>query len=201
MTVNALDQFLQTGEPLHVAADGQMSFASSRPVSTARLLIPGSFNPIHRGHWELARVAEQLIGVEAAFELSVTNVDKPALAGDDIRRRLAPFNWQTSMWLTQAPRFADKADLFPGAIFVVGADTALRIMSPAYYANLEGMLASVRRIRDQGCRFLVACRVDARGKYWRLRDLPIPAGLHDLFAEIDPERFRVDLSSSELRAR
>src|SRR5262245_27369270 len=43
-------------------------------------LLPGSFNPIHDGHWKLAEVAGRRLGTAVAFELSVTNVDKPPLA-------------------------------------------------------------------------------------------------------------------------
>ena len=110
--MHPLEQFLQTGEPLHVAADGQMSFASSK---AAKVLLPGSFNPIHVGHWRLAEIAASIVGESAAFELSVDNVDKPNLTQDEIRQRLTQFDGQAAVWLTRAARFAQKAELFPGA--------------------------------------------------------------------------------------
>ena len=193
-----LDRFLQSGRLLQVAADGQMLVPFTPPRQP--LLLPGSFNPLHRGHWELAQVAAEIAGQPAAFELSVVNVDKPALTREEIRRRLLPFNWQASVWLTQAPKFIDKAECFPGATFVVGADTALRIVLPRYYDGEAKMLAALERLRELECRFLVACRADERGQWIGRRDLPIPPAFAELFEEIPQERFRWDISSTQLRA-
>src|SRR4051794_36184671 len=125
-STNPLDDFLQAGNVLHIAADGQMRSVAPLPHA----LFPGSFNPCHQGHWELAHVAEQILGRPIAFELSVANVDKPRLTREEIRRRVTQFAWRASVWLTHAPRFLEKAELFPGISFVVGADTALRIVLP-----------------------------------------------------------------------
>jgi hypothetical protein len=195
-----LEKHLRAAEPVCVALDGQILLASQERCPAARALLPGSFNPVHDAHWRLAEAAERILGAQVAFELSVANVDKPSLAVKEIRQRLAPFNWQAPVWLTHAPRFVDKASLFPGAVFVVGADTALRVVSPRYYENSSSAMENaLARIQSRGCRFLVACRVDERGKCWGLSDLSIPEAFASLFEEIAAERFRMDLSSSQLR--
>ena len=169
---------------------------------TPPVLLCGSFNPLHRAHGELAQVAEQILGQPVAFEMSVANVDKPPLTRDEIRRRLTQFAWRASVWLTHAPRFVEKAERFPHACFVVGADTALRIVSPRYYDNDETrMVSALQRIKELGCHFLVACRVDGGGQCWQRDDLPIPPAYQDLFEGIPLKQFRWDLSSTELRAR
>src|SRR4051794_17844632 len=64
-----------------VESDGRVASAAPAPA----LLVPGAFNPVHAGHWGLAEVAARLTGTAAAFELSVTNVDKPPLGPDEVR--------------------------------------------------------------------------------------------------------------------
>jgi hypothetical protein len=156
---------------------------------------------VHEGHWGLARAAAERLGQPVAFELSVINVEKPPLANEDIQRRLVPFHGQAAVWLTHAPQFTDKAELFPGATFVVGADTALRIVLPRYYdGDVARMLESLERLRKLECRFLVACRVDERGKCLTKSNLVIPSPFRSLFEEIPPEQFRWDGSSTQLRA-
>ena len=92
------------------------------------------------------------------FELSVTNVDKPALPSAEICRRLRQFTWRTEVWVTRAPTFAEKASVFPGAIFVVGADTAERILgrldAQLEYAEMseilsDGLPSYIQKIRTQ----------------------------------------------------
>ena len=94
----------------------------------------------------------------------------------------------------------EKARLFPGVVFVVGADTAARIVQPRFYQDsAERMLEVLAEIRRQGCRFLVAGRLDQEGKFVGLADLVLPDSVRDLFDGIRPEEFRLDVSSTELR--
>ena len=181
-----------------VQPDGQMMLSAPPPS----VLFPGSFNPMHEGHVLLARVAEKFRQQPVAFEISVTNVDKPPLSGETVRRRLAQFAWKSPVELTRAPTFVEKARLFPGTTFVVGADTAERLFGPKYYGDDEArMHAALEEIASSGGSFLVAVRIDAAGRLRALADLPVPRRYADLFTEIPEHRFRVDTSSSEIRAR
>ncbi len=178
--------------------DGQLVLSAPPPV----VLFPGSFNPVHEGHVRLARVAEELTQRPLAFEISVTNVDKPPLAGEAVRRRLAQFAWKSPVELTRAPTFVEKSRLFPGITFVVGADTAERLFGPKYYGDDEDrMRLALDEIAGSGGRFLVAARVDSAGRLRTLSDIAVPRRFADLFTAIPEHRFRVDTSSSELRAR
>jgi hypothetical protein len=194
-----IDQLLAGGlDRVTVQPDGQVLLSAPQPS----VLFPGSFNPMHEGHQLLARIAEELRQQPVAFEISVTNVDKPPLAGETVRERLAQFAWKAPVELTRAPTFVEKARLFPRTTFVVGADTAERLFGPKYYGDDEArMHLALEEIANSGASFLVAVRVDAAGRVRALADIPVPRRYADLFTEIPEHRFRFDISSSEIRAR
>jgi nicotinamide mononucleotide (NMN) deamidase PncC len=196
---DAIDQLL-AGEVdrVTVQPDGQMMLSAPQPF----VLFPGSFNPMHEGHILLARAAEELRQQPLAFEISVTNVDKPPLAGETVRHRLLQFAWKSPVELTRAPTFVEKSRLFPGTTFVVGADTAERLFGAKYYGDDEvRMHMALEEIANSGASFLVAVRIDAAGRVRALNDIPVPRRYADLFSEIPEHRFRFDTSSSEIRAR
>jgi len=196
---DTIDQLLAGDvDRVTVQPDGQTMLAAAQPV----VLFPGSFNPMHEGHALLARVAEEFRQQPVAFEISVTNVDKPPLAGETVRHRVAQFAWKAPVELTRAPTFLEKSRLFPGTTFVVGADTAERLFGAKYYGDDEArMHLALEEIANSGASFLVAVRLDPAGRIRALSDIPVPPRYVELFTEIPEHRFRVDTSSSEIRAR
>ena len=175
------------------------SGSAEADVPVRGAVLPGSFNPLHQGHRNLADVASRILGTPSTFELSITNVDKPPLAEREIRRRLAQFDDTESVAVTRAHVFYRKADLFPGCVFVIGWDTATRLVDPRYYDGSDAHLVSaLEHIRAQGCRFLVAGR-EHDGAFRTLDDVSVPRGFGDLFDAIPESAFRQDVSSTELR--
>jgi hypothetical protein len=163
-------------------------------------LLSGSFNPLHRGHVGLARAAARHLGAEVHFELSVANADKPELPREEVERRAAQFAGVGPVWVTRAPTFVAKAELFPGAAFVLGWDTAVRVIDPKYYGGESGRDAALRAMLERGCRLVVGGRVDASGAFrtWGGELAGEFAGLFVALAEGD---FRVDVSSTQLRQK
>jgi len=178
-----------------IELNGQVSAELPQDVA----VLPGAFNPLHGGHTQLAHVAGQITGRRVIFELSVLNVDKPPLLEADVRQRLEQFYGHGAIAVTTTPLFEQKARLFPGSVFVVGYDTATRLVSPRYYGDDAGrMRAALESIRARGCRFLVAGRL-FEGRLRTLDDVPVPEGFAGMFTAIPAEVFRVDISSTVLR--
>jgi hypothetical protein len=185
---------LESGRPVCIAAGAV--HVEPKPLA----LLPGSFNPLHRGHVELAAAAAARLGVPVHFELSITNADKPELPFDEVERRLAQFISVGPILLTRAATFEQKAALFPGAVFVLGYDTAVRVVDPRYYGGEEARDAALQRLLDTGCRLVVGGRLDERGAFRVWERSAVAEVFAALFVPLMEADFRVDLSSRVLRA-
>ena len=204
------DERLQTGATAlahyrDVIASGEQPWATVDAAGRVRAggplpgaVVPGSFNPLHEGHAALLEAARRRSTGHAVYEISITNVDKPALTAAELDARLAQFRGRTPVVLTRAPTFVEKARLLPGTAFAVGADTAARILEPRYYGGADGMAQALAELRELGARFHVAERRVGE-RLLRLDDLRAPPSAADLFEAIPASEVGVDISSTELR--
>ena len=194
--------------PLLALVDGQIDSLYRSPDGAtipdghfSGAILSGSFNPLHDGHKMLGKVAHELLNTQIAFELSASNVDKPPLGAEEIKRRLDQFSKESSLLVSNSPLFSNKAKLFPGSTFVIGFDTATRLIDSTYYNGSEKeMYRALSEIEDYSCNFLVAGRISG-GKFRQLSDIDIPSRFQGLLKEIPESKFRVDQSSSEIRSR
>ncbi len=198
--------------------------AGSRPSRDPKVLLAGSFDPLHVGHRRMADVAADISGQPLHFELSINNADKPPLDAAEAGRRLLPAiaggppSPDRAARLTTSPvpgfaphglllsdlaGFVAKSARYPNAIFAVGIDTWIRIADPVYYGpGMHG--PSMELIAGQGCRFLVFGRL-MDGTF---KTLPpgnagraVPAALLDISSCVPESLFRYDISSSLLRGQ
>ena len=104
------------------------------------------------------------------------------------------------MILTCAPLFGEKSSIFQNSTFIIGNDTALRLVDPKYYDNdVQNMYTSLQKVKDNKCDFLVAGRLQ-NSEFKTISDMAIPEAFISLFQGIPESQFRMDLSSTELRS-
>jgi nicotinic acid mononucleotide adenylyltransferase len=204
----------------------QGSVATLPPHS---LIVPGSFNPPHTGHVQLAVAAYRRLLSKTPnpviwFELSLTNADKPALAPSVAVERIQQFwkllpelqDYQWGILLTNAPLFAQKIDLlYPMTqkgkgqarpsddddelTFCVGTDTLLRLLDPKYYGNSRKRMLTT--LKELPCHFVAGGRVDPKQPNVFVTGVEAVAELPPRVAAMFTllPEFRVDISSTELR--
>ncbi len=170
--------------------------------STAETLYPGSFNPPHRAHRRVAELAAEKTGAPVAFELSVRNVDKPSLDALEISRRIEALQKaapNVPIWTTNAPRFVEKAALFPGSTFALGTDSVVRLGDAKYEnGSTSRRDAVLERLAELEAKFLVFTR-KLEGAVRTPESLPLPERLRTLCDFVAPEEFLDDVSSTALR--
>ncbi|KAL0252211.1 hypothetical protein GEMRC1_001423 [Eukaryota sp. GEM-RC1] len=191
-------------------------------------LFCGSFNPLHLGHVMLIDRLQSTVKIPCFAELTAVNADKGVIDDDVLKTRLEQFSRESLATMFNNEKsnenlnFDEFDALFPGVfvnvfptfeqktkfilsikkdwkpVFVVGYDTAIRIVNSKYYDSFEKMQEMIDWFVSLSAKFFVAGRlVHGLFKKWSDDDVSHLPNACKLFLSLDD--FRFDLSSSELR--
>lgn len=160
-------------------------------------VFPGAFNPLHQGHRDMVAVAEECLNQTVHLEISIRNVDKPPIDFLTMSDRAEQID--NPLIFSNAPTFIEKTEAYPGATFIVGADTMLRIADNKYYDGFD-IDAAIYKMTTSGVSFLVFGRV-IDNQFSELADLALPDALMALCTGVKSAEFRSDISSSDMRRR
>tara|TARA_B100001287_G_scaffold197942_1_gene167497 strand:+ start:1526 stop:2113 length:588 start_codon:yes stop_codon:yes gene_type:complete len=159
------------------------------------LILSGSFNPLHEGHIELLKASSKEFKKNPLFEISIKNVDKSEINFNDLMDRINQFRSLGKLVVTNSEKFEEKSKIFKESIFVIGYDTALRLVDNKYYN--DDFRRSLKIIEKNNCSFLVSGRFINK-KYKKPNNINFE-GYDYLFNILSEEKFRIDISSTELR--
>ena len=133
--------------------------------------------------------------------MSIVNVDKPIIAEAEIISRAEQMKLFEMMVITTAKTFLAKSRLFPGRVFIVGHDTAVRIIDPKYYQNDEKeMIRALQEMSNLEIKFAVGGRT-TNGIFKSLENIEIPNKFENLFIEIPINPKIKERSSTKIREK
>jgi len=161
-------------------------------------LVPGSFNPIHDGHRELYKNADNLsylksgTATTAFYEMSIDRANKGTIDIKSMEGRIKQFNNEGPVIISKHPLFYDKTGVLAAVKDIhmhIGIDTALRIVSMHSTVGTQGIRATFhvypRKMGD---------------KLWTVKDLPGPLPINFIEEKALPGNL-LGLSSSDIRAK
>jgi nicotinic acid mononucleotide adenylyltransferase len=163
-----------------------------------KVILSGSFDPCHRKHIEMAKIASEKYGVPVHFEISLTNVDKPPMDYISLEDRISSIqacydpDFMGDIFVTNTPLFAQKANIFPESTFILGADTMQRLFNVKYYRPQDTTQSLYRHFKEKRIDFLVFSRKGA--------EIDISPEVRDMIT-IVPENEYIDdgISSTQIR--
>ncbi len=172
---------------------GDMPFIKSGQDSD--VIFPGSFNLTTKNHKQISAAAAKFTGKPVLWEMAIVNADKPPIDYISLSKRMHALpkgsdDGYGGLILTRAPKFTDKAKLFPNTTFVVGADTWNRICDPRFYPSTNTYEGSVHEALD----YIASCGV--KFLIFQRKDITLSSDLPSFCSVIPLEEYKDDGNSS-----
>lgn len=118
------------------------SFLELKDIPSTENLIalyPGSFNPYHDGHYQMASIAENQLKINVIHEITTRNADKGFINYIDLKNRvdsIHKINPNASVVISDESTFVGKINIVKqldrSIVVVLGSDTWNRISNPKY---------------------------------------------------------------------
>ncbi len=183
--------------PVFIHANGDITpFNNDMLNPDLHVVYPGSFKEYHYGHDNIARAIKAL-GKEPVLEITSTNADKIQIEDSELAWRALQFSGRWPAILrNDCSLFIDKARAYSGCSFVVGVDTAERLLDSKYYPNgIDSLDQVLMEFKQMSTKFYVISR-EKDGILKTCEDLNILAHYEKLFIPL-PGRW--DISSTQIR--
>ncbi len=168
------------------------------PQEAVYAMMPGSFNPPHEGHFGLAREFRHEHAKNVLFEIGTNPPHKAPPTVQELLQRAKMLKGYDVLFSRDMPMYVEKAAMFHGMPFIVGADTMLRILDPKWGID---PIQVMNDIWGYGNEFYVAGR-EVNGEFVTRDDIVfgLPKEYMNKFGSIIHSlEGRWDVSSTELR--
>jgi hypothetical protein len=185
-------------------ADGTR-WSPSVIVASETLFYPGAYHPPHDGHFKGGKKSSETLATKRrqfrnlVFSTTVNPPHKDAISVAECLQRAKLMKGHDFLLTEDDPLYIHKARNFPGAYFVMGADAMARMLDEKWGEPVRPMLDEFWSL---GSCFLVPGRLV--GDTFKTcgtvmgENMGVVLGRSLLFEPVD---FRLDLSSTELRAK
>lgn len=164
-------------------------------------LMPGAFNPPHRGHYGAALSLNQQYGLKTIFEITSDPPHKDGLSVQDMLKRAKLLQGHDRIITKGIPMYLQKVRAYPGMPIVMGADAFMRLLEPKWDVDMRQFLQELSQMdttlyisgRDIDGRFTTHGNIAASSAIYT-------KGLRGLFVSVSkPINGEWHISSTEIR--